>query len=57
MGDRIRGMKKKLPIGIQSIKKIIIGGYAYVDKTGLAHELLKRGEYYFIIRTQEYSVL
>lgn len=28
--------RKKLPIGIQSLSKIILGGYYFVDKTALA---------------------
>ncbi len=36
-------MKKPLPIGISDFKKIIDGGYAYVDKTLLIQELIEKG--------------
>ncbi len=36
-------MKKLLPIGISDFKKVIEGGYAYVDKTMLIQELLEKG--------------
>ena len=34
---------KKLPIGIQTIKKILTQGYVYVDKTPLAYKLIEGG--------------
>ncbi len=36
-------MKKPLPIGISDFKKIIDGGYAYVDKTLLIQEIIEKG--------------
>jgi len=30
----------KYPIGIQDFEKIINGGYVYVDKTALIHQLV-----------------
>ena len=35
--------QKLLPIGISDFKKLIDGGYAYVDKTLLIQELLRKG--------------
>ena len=43
-------MLKKLPIGIQSIRVILEGGYAYVDKTADAKQLIDHGKYYFMSR-------
>jgi hypothetical protein len=36
-------MKKPLPIGISDFKKIIEGGYAYVDKTLFIEEIIENG--------------
>lgn len=36
-------MKKPLPIGISDFKKLIEGGYAYVDKTLLIQEIIEKG--------------
>ena len=36
-------MKKPLPIGISDFKKLIEGGYAYVDKTLLIQEIVEKG--------------
>lgn len=49
--------KKPLPIGINSFKKIIRGGYLYVDKTRGVHHLY-RGEkqhFYFLTRPQGFG--
>jgi hypothetical protein len=35
--------KKPLPIGISDFKKLIDGGYAYVDKTLLVQEIIEKG--------------
>ena len=45
----------KLPIGIQSIEKVIQNGYAYVDKTGHALELINSGAYYFVSRPRRFG--
>ena len=34
---------KKLPIGIQTIKRILTEGYVYIDKTPLAYQLIEGG--------------
>jgi hypothetical protein len=36
-------MKRPLPIGISDFKKLIDGGYAYVDKTLLIQEVVEKG--------------
>ncbi len=36
-------MKKPLPIGVSDFKKIIDGGYAYVDKTLFIQEVVEKG--------------
>ncbi|MBF5059410.1 AAA family ATPase [Candidatus Neptunochlamydia vexilliferae] len=48
---------KKLPIGIQSIGKILSGGdYVYIDKTPFVKKLLDEGSpYYFISRPRRFG--
>ncbi|MBF5059041.1 ATP-binding protein [Candidatus Neptunochlamydia vexilliferae] len=48
---------KKLPIGIQSIGKILSGGdYVYIDKTGFIKDLLDEGSpHYFIARPRRFG--
>ena len=46
---------KKLPIGIQNLKEIIEQGYAYVDKTKIAHRLITQGKYYFLSRPRRFG--
>jgi hypothetical protein len=48
-------MMKKLPIGIQTFQKIITGSYCYVDKTPLIHQLVEKGEYYFLSRPRRFG--
>ncbi len=45
----------KLPIGIQSFKKIRTGGYAYVDKTRFIQSLVDNGSYYFLSRPRRFG--
>ena len=45
----------KYPIGIQSFEKIRLGGYAYVDKTALIHQLVNTGNYYFLGRPRRFG--
>ena len=37
-------MIMKYPIGIQDFESIINGGYVYVDKTSIIHQLVTKGE-------------
>ncbi len=48
-------MKKKLPIGISSLREIIYGDYIYVDKTFFVHELVNTGKYYFLSRPRRFG--
>ncbi|MEA2119696.1 ATP-binding protein, partial [Halovibrio sp. HP20-50] len=40
----------KLPIGVQAFGKLRTGGYYYVDKTPLLHQLVEEGGYFFLSR-------
>ena len=42
-------MRKPLPIGIQTFRKVIEGNYLYVDKTSQIYELIRNpyGIYFF----------
>ncbi len=47
---------KKLPIGIQTFRKIIEGGYVYVDKTRFALKLIESGgDFYFLSRPRRFG--
>ncbi len=46
---------KKLPIGVQTLRNIIEGGYYYVDKTALACQLIEQGKYYFLSRPRRFG--
>ena len=47
--------RRKLPIGIQTFSQIIEEGYYYVDKTGLALDLVEQGKYYFLSRPRRFG--
>lgn len=47
--------RKKLPIGIQTFREIREEGYYYVDKTGIAAQLLDEGKYYFLSRPRRFG--
>ena len=46
---------KKLPLGIQSFRKIIEGGYVYADKTQFVYELINDASYYFLSRPRRFG--
>ena len=46
---------KKLPLGIQSFRKIIDGGYVYVDKTQHVYNLINGESYYFLSRPRRFG--
>ena len=48
-------MLKKLPIGIQTFRKIIEEGYVYVDKTAHAQSLAQSGTYFFLSRPRRFG--
>jgi hypothetical protein len=47
--------RKKLPLGIQTLSEIILEGHYYVDKTGLALQLIEQGKYYFLSRPRRFG--
>ena len=47
--------KRKLPIGIQTFRKIREGGYYYVDKTAHIKRLVEEGEQYFLSRPRRFG--
>ncbi len=46
---------KKLPIGIQTFKKIIDGDYLYIDKTKDIYELITNNSYIFLSRPRRFG--
>jgi len=46
---------KRLPIGIETFKKIILDNYVYIDKTQIACNLIDSGEYYFLSRPRRFG--
>ena len=46
---------KKLPIGIKKLRDILAGGYIYIDKTGLVHQLIEHGKHYFLARPRRFG--
>jgi len=46
---------KKLPLGIQSFRKIIEGEYVYVDKTRYIYDLINNANYYFLSRPRRFG--
>ncbi len=46
---------KKLPIGIQTFSEIIENNYVYVDKTGIAAQLIDRYKYVFLSRPRRFG--
>ncbi|MBU0655628.1 MAG: ATP-binding protein [Gammaproteobacteria bacterium] len=46
---------KKLPIGISTLKDILDGGYAYVDKTPHVLKLANSGKYFFLSRPRRFG--
>ena len=47
--------RKKLPIGLQSFKKMIEDSYIYVDKTEYIYDLIQTGKYYFLLRPRRFG--
>ncbi|MBC2695822.1 MAG: AAA family ATPase, partial [Desulfobacteraceae bacterium] len=46
---------KRLPIGIQTFRKLIDGNYLYVDKTEHIHRLIVHGSVYFLSRPRRFG--
>jgi len=47
--------RRKLPIGIQTFRKVGGGAYYYVDKTPHARRLVGEGTHYFPSRPQRFG--
>ena len=45
----------KYPIGIQTFRDIVEGGYLYIDKTGIIHELVETYCYVFLNRPRRFG--
>ncbi len=45
----------RYPIGIQTFRNIIEGGYLYIDKTGLVHDLAEDYQYVFLSRPRRFG--
>jgi len=48
-------MIRKYPIGLQSFREIREGGYVYIDKTEIIHQLVETGQYYFLSRPKRFG--
>ena len=46
---------KKLPIGIQTFRKIIEGNYVYIDKTKYIYDLMNDASAYFLSRPRRFG--
>src|SRR5574344_2377741 len=46
---------KKLPIGIQTFSKIREDNFVYVDKTGIAYNLIEKYQYVFLSRPRRFG--
>ena len=54
----IRAMEAKrirYPIGIQTFRNIVEGGYLYIDKTGFVHDLAENYKYVFLSRPRRFG--
>ncbi|WP_037486335.1 AAA family ATPase, partial [Sphaerotilus natans] len=48
-------LRHKLPLGIQNLRQIREDGYYYVDKSGMAVDLIDAGKYYFLSRPRRFG--
>ena len=48
-------MKQKLPIGIQSFKKLRAENWLYIDKTEIIYRLVNYGNYFFLSRPRRFG--
>ncbi|TSE19919.1 putative AAA-ATPase [Tepidimonas alkaliphilus] len=53
--NRVTPTRRKLPIGIQTLRDIREGGYYYVDKTPLVARLADSGKFYFLSRPRRFG--
>jgi hypothetical protein len=47
--------RRKLPTGIQNLREIREGNFYYVDKSGLAIDLIESGKYFFLSRPRRFG--
>ena len=45
----------RYPIGIQTFRNIVEGGYLYIDKTGFVHDLATNYSYVFLSRPRRFG--
>ena len=50
-----RGVRRKLPIGIQTFREIREEGHYYVDKTAYVRRLIDGGKHYFLSRPRRFG--
>ncbi len=53
--DRLKGLRRNLPIGIQSFERLRRDGYLYIDKTAFVYELASTGNPYFLSRPRRFG--
>jgi hypothetical protein len=46
---------KELPIGMQTFKDLIGGGYVYADKTKYVYDLARSGKAYFLSQPRRFG--
>ncbi|MDR1050013.1 MAG: AAA family ATPase, partial [Deltaproteobacteria bacterium] len=46
---------KELPIGMQTFKELIEGGYVYADKTKFVYNIVRTGKAYFLSRPRRFG--
>ena len=47
--------RRPLPLGIQNLREIREGGHYYVDKTGMAIDLIASGKHFFLSRPRRFG--
>ena len=45
----------RYPIGVQTFRDIVEGGYLYIDKTGIVHDLAETYKYVFLNRPRRFG--
>ena len=45
----------RYPIGVQTFRDIVEGGYLYIDKTGIVHDLAETYKYVFLSRPRRFG--
>ncbi len=45
----------RYPIGVQTFRNIVEGGYLYIDKTGIVHDLAENYKYVFLSRPRRFG--